>query len=127
MSDQRRARATEIRTKLFGEPRSPKGPELPIEKEVNALGSDYAFGDIWSRPGLALETRSLLTIGILTALYRSDQLRLHIKGALNLGLTPEQIVEAIVHAGAYAGLPTSANGRLIAHEVFKSEGLIGPR
>jgi 4-carboxymuconolactone decarboxylase len=127
MTDERKERAKKIRALLFG-PR-PEGSvsdeaRLPLEDELAALLGDYAFGDVWGREGLPLATRSLLTIGILTALYRSDQLRLHIDGALNIGVTPEQILETIFHAGAYSGAPTAANGRSIAHAVFKKRGII---
>src|SRR5436309_2746058 len=114
MDNDRSTRAKALRDSLF---RTPQGgadePMLPVEKEIAALNADYAFGDVWSRPGLPLRTRSLLTVGVLTALYRGDQLRLHVNAALNNGVTPEEIFEVIFHVGAYAGIPTANSARLI--------------
>jgi 4-carboxymuconolactone decarboxylase len=127
MTDERAKRAREIRDRLFGAPAEGSAdaePQLPIEKELVAITEAHAFGDIWSRGTIPMKTRSLLTLGILTALYRPDQVRIHVKGALNIGLTPEEILEAIYHAGAYAGIPAANSARMVAREVFKSKGLL---
>ena len=119
------ARAT--RAKLFGKGGSSvpaKSSGLAVDAEMMGIIEAYAFGDIWSRPGLPLKTRSLITVAMLTALYRTDQLRAHVNAALNLGIKPEQILEAILHAGAYAGLPTGANGKSVALQVFRKRGIV---
>lgn len=119
------ARAT--RAKLFGKGGSgvpPRSSGLAVDEAMQGIIEDYAFGDIWSRPGLPLKTRSLITVAMLTALYRTDQLRAHINGALNIGVKPDQILETILHAGAYAGLPTGANGKAVALQVFRKRGII---
>jgi 4-carboxymuconolactone decarboxylase len=84
----------------------------------------FAFGDIYDRPGLDPRSRQLVTIGVLTALGGcKPQLRVHIGASLNVGLTPDEIVEAILHAAVYAGFPRALNATFAAKEVFDSRGI----
>jgi 4-carboxymuconolactone decarboxylase len=84
----------------------------------------FAFGDIYDRPGLDARSRQLVTIGILTALGGCEpQLKVHVGAALNVDLTPDEIVEAMLHAAVYAGFPRALNATLIAKEVFESRGM----
>lgn len=85
---------------------------------------DFAYGDVVSRPGLDLRTRELVTVGALTALGNAaPQLRAHIKGALNAGCSPREIVEVILQMGVYAGFPAALNGVAAAREVFTERGV----
>lgn len=85
---------------------------------------EFAYGDVVSRPGLDLRTRELVTVGALTALGNAaTQLRSHIRGALNSGCTPREIVEVILQMGVYAGFPAALNGITAAREVFTERGL----
>jgi 4-carboxymuconolactone decarboxylase len=104
----------------------PGGPaeSLPVIDELKSLAGDIAFGQIWARPGLDMKTRSIITISVLAALGRSDQLRYHLNGGLNLGLTPEEIVEIIFHVGGYAGLPANNAGQAIVRTVFEDRGIL---
>src|SRR5574341_1652036 len=70
-------------------------------KQQNELVTEIAWGTIWSRPGLPLKLRSLVTLGMLTALHRPDEIKGHIAGALNNGATQDEIVEVFVHAAGY--------------------------
>ncbi len=70
--------------------------------------NEQLFGTIWSRPGLPIKLRSLLTMTALMALGRGPELRLHMRGALNLGIPPEEIKELIVHVSQYSGVPTAS-------------------
>ena len=84
----------------------------------------FAFGDIYSRPGLDPRSRQLVTIGALTALGGCEpQLKVHVAASLNIGLTPEEIVEAILHAAVYTGFPRALNATFAAKEVFDSRGI----
>ena len=83
-----------------------------------------AWGEIWSRPGLDLKTRSLVVLGMLTALNREDELRGHVNGALNNGATPDEIYEVFVHAAGYCGFPASNGAVRLAVEVFREQGLL---
>jgi 4-carboxymuconolactone decarboxylase len=80
---------------------------------------EFVFGDIFSRPGLDLKSRELATVAALTALGTAGpQLRAHIRGALNAGLSEREIVEIIVQMAVYAGFPAALNGIQAAREVF---------
>jgi len=84
---------------------------------------EFAFGDICSRPGLDLKTREIATVAALTALgTASAQLRVHIKAALNLGCSREEVVETIMQMAVYAGFPAALNGLAAAKEVFAADG-----
>jgi len=96
----------------------------PYTKQHNEIVTQLAWGAIWSRPGLALKTRSLVTIAMLTAINRNDELKGHINGALNNGATPEEIAEVFLHASVYLGWPASGTSLRVAVEVFRERGLI---
>ncbi|AEV84929.1 carboxymuconolactone decarboxylase [Actinoplanes sp. SE50] len=84
----------------------------------------FAFGDIYDRPRLDARSRQLVTIGVLTALGGCEpQLKVHVGASLNVGLTPDEIVEAILHAAVYAGFPRALNATFAAKEVFDSRGV----
>src|SRR6202011_2192927 len=83
------------------------------------LTEGVLFGDVWERPGLSKRDRSLITVGVLTALYRTDQLRGHIGRALDNGVTREEIGELITHLAFYAGWPTAVNAASVAKQVFE--------
>jgi 4-carboxymuconolactone decarboxylase len=83
---------------------------------------EFAFGDICARPGLDLKTREIATVAALTALGTAPaQLRVHMKAALNLGCTREEIVETVMQMAVYAGFPAALNGLAAAKEVFSAE------
>ena len=83
----------------------------------------YAWGEVWDRPGLPRHTRSLLTIAMLVALNRPDELRLHLRAARNNGVTPDEIKEVLLHAAVYCGLPAAnAAFRLAAEELSSERG-----
>jgi 4-carboxymuconolactone decarboxylase len=84
------------------------------------LSANVLFGDVWERPELSKRDRSLITVSVLTALYRTGQLPGHLNRALDNGLTKEELGEAITHVAFYAGWPTAANAVQIAKEVFDS-------
>ena len=97
-------------------------PALPPD-QADDLGrklTEFCFGDTWGRPGshLDLKTRRLLTIAALTAMGRERQLRGHISGALQQGITPEEITEALVHLIAYCGFPAGLTALQIANDVM---------
>src|ERR671922_2094071 len=97
----------------------------PAREEVRAvvpklidLSEKVLFGDVWERPQLSKRDRSLITVAVLTALYRTDQLRGHINRALDNGVTKEEIGEVITHIAFYGGWPTAANAVQVAKQVF---------
>ncbi len=78
----------------------------------------YAWGEIWTRPGLPRETRSMLTLAMMVALNRDDELRMHLQAALNNGVTREQIQEVLLQTAIYCGVPAANSAFHIAEEVF---------
>jgi 4-carboxymuconolactone decarboxylase len=86
--------------------------------EFQELITRYAWGEIWTRPGLPRHTRSLLTIGLMVALNRSDEFKLHVRAAFNNGVTREEIREVLLHCAIYAGVPAANSAFHMAEEVF---------
>jgi len=81
--------------------------------------TEYAWGTAWTRPGLSLKMRSLLNIGMLVALNRSQELKVHLRGALRNGCTKEEIQEALLQAAIYCGVPAAMEGFRVAAEVLR--------
>jgi 4-carboxymuconolactone decarboxylase len=86
--------------------------------EFQALITRYAWGEIWTRPGLPRHTRSLLTIGLMVALNRSDEFKLHVRAAFNNGVTRDEIREVLLQCAIYAGVPAANSAFHQAEEVF---------
>ena len=99
--------------------------KLPIDDESYAIQM-YGYGEIWGRPGLGLRDRSFMTLGLLTATSQQDQLAIHVNNALNLGITPDEISELLMHVGVYSGVPTWHNGTNVARWVFVERGVLEP-
>ena len=78
----------------------------------------YAWGEIWSRPGLPRHTRSLLTLSMMVALNRGDEFRMHVRAALNNKVTREEIQEVLLQSAIYCGVPAANSAFHIAKEVF---------
>jgi len=91
-----------------------------IAPKLADLSANVLFGDVWERPGLSKRDRSLITVATLIALYRTEQLRGHLRRALDNGVTKEEIGEVITHMAFYSGWPTSANAVQVAKQVFDS-------
>ena len=90
-----------------------------IAPDLGRYAAEFAFGDIFSRPGLDLKTREMISVAALTALGTAGpQLRVHIAAALNVGCTRQEIVEIIIQMAVYAGFPAALNGVQAAREVF---------
>lgn len=85
--------------------------------------TQYAWGDIWNRPGLDRRTRSLLNLAMLTALNRPHELRLHVKGALRNGVTKDEIREVLMQTTIYCGVPAALDAFKVAREVLKEAGV----
>lgn len=115
-----------LRRKVMGDRHVAKRAASPdrFTKQQNELVTELAWGTIWSRPGLPLKVRSLVTLAMLTALNRPDEIRGHILGALNNGATMDEINEVFVHSAGYCGFPASNGAVRLAVEVFKEHGLL---
>lgn len=110
----------EIQTKLW-----PQMATGGTPRPVNKLAPDFfeyvaetAFGKIWSRPNLAIRDRSMITVAMLAALGKTGELRGHLAGARNLGISQEELVEVLMQVAVYAGVPAANEALNIAAEVF---------
>ena len=88
-------------------------------KPLQQLVTEYCWGDIWTRPGLDRRARSIVNLSMLTALNRPNELRLHVRGAVNNGLTQDEIGEVLLQTAIYCGVPAAIDSFKVAEEVFK--------
>ena len=96
-----------------------------ISPELGHQVVAWAFGDIYARPGLAPRDRQLVTLGMLTALGGCEaQLEVHVNASLNVGLTADEIIEALLHSAVYCGMPKALNATFVAKKVFGERGLL---
>lgn len=86
--------------------------------EFQDLITRYAWGEIWTRPGLSRPTRSLLVIAMMVALNRTDELRLHLRAAANNGVTRDEIKEVLLQCAIYCGVPATNSAFHVAQDVF---------
>jgi 4-carboxymuconolactone decarboxylase len=86
--------------------------------EFQELITRYAWGEIWTRPGLPRHTRSLITIAMMVALNRTDEFKLHVRAAFNNGVTKDDIKEVLLQCAIYCGVPAANSAFHMAEEVF---------
>ena len=123
--DERYKQGIQVRTEVLGE----KHVNRSIEN-LNEFNSDFqnfisrfAWGEVWSRPGMPRHTRSLVTMAVLLALGREAELRMHILACFNNGVTQDDLKELFLHCSLYAGLPAANAAMHMAEEVFKELGI----
>ena len=92
-----------------------------FDEALQDLITRYAWGEIWSRPGLPRQTRSMLTLAMMVALNRPEELRLHLRAALNNGMTREEIREVLLQTAIYCGVPAANSAFHLAQEVFERQ------
>ena len=123
--DERYKQGIQVRTEVLGE----KHVNRSIEN-LNDFNSDFqnfisrfAWGEVWSRPGMPRHTRSLVTMAVLLGLGREAELRMHIRACFNNGVTQDDLKELFLHCSLYAGLPAANAAMHMAEEVFKELGI----
>jgi 4-carboxymuconolactone decarboxylase len=89
----------------------------PFTEPLQELVTRHAWGNTWQRPGLDLRTRSIVTVSMLVALGRMHELKTHVRGALNNGVTPQELQEIFLHASVYCGFPAAVDAFRAAAEV----------
>jgi len=94
-----------------------------FNREFQELVTQYCWGEVWGRPGLDKKTRSMLNLAMLSALNRPHEIKLHVRGAINNGLTKEDIKEVFLQVAIYCGVPAGVDGFRVAREVFKEMGI----
>jgi 4-carboxymuconolactone decarboxylase len=90
---------------------------------MQELVTQYCWGDVWSRPGLDRKSRSLLNLGMIAALNRPEELATHVRGAVNNGVTKQEICEAFLQVAIYCGMPAGLGSFKVARQVFKEMGI----
>jgi len=90
---------------------------------MQELVTQYCWGEIWTRPALDRKTRSIINLAMLTALNRPHEIKLHLRGAINNGLTKEEIREVLLQTAIYCGVPAAIDSFRIAREVFEDMGV----
>lgn len=128
MSDEDKQKGMEMRTRVMGEAFVDKamsnldGFSRPLQDWLN----EHAWGSTWQREGIDLKTRSLVTCGILSALGSSQELKGHIRGAVNNGASVVEVREVLLHSAVYAGAPAAVEAFRAAREVLAELGLSLP-
>ena len=115
------ARGREVTSTLWGDlmKSAPTLPAAALAPDFFALVTKFVFGMFWSRPNLDLRSRSLCTVAQLAALGKTDELKGHLVGALNLGITRDELVEVLMQTACYAGVPTAVSALNAAAEILK--------
>jgi 4-carboxymuconolactone decarboxylase len=94
-----------------------------FNRPLQELVTQYCWGEIWGRPGLDRKTRSMLNLAMISALNRPHEVKMHVKGAINNGLTKDQIMEVLLQVAIYCGVPAAVDSFRIAREAFKEMGI----
>ena len=115
-------RGREIRRQVLGQNHVANSHAVDTLSQPKTQLSEYVWSKIWARPGLTVQQRSIANLAMLTALKRPHELKLHVHGALNNGLTKEEISEVLLQTGVYCGLPAAVDSFRIMQEVFKERG-----
>jgi len=113
-----------VRRSVLGDEHVKRAEEnsTALDADFQDLITRYAWGEIWARPGLPRHTRSLLTIALMVALNRGEELRLHLRAAANNGVTTEEIREVLMHCAIYCGVPAANAAFHAAKEIFSQSG-----
>ena len=117
-------RGMEVRRAVLGDEHVDRAIErtTPFTEDFQDLITRYAWGEIWSRPGLDRRTRSCITLMALIALGHRDELAMHVRAALRNGVTSDEIKEVILQSAVYCGVPAANSAFAIAQDVLAAEG-----
>ncbi len=123
MSNERYESGLEVRKAVLGAEHVERSiaNSTTFSKPMQDLVTEYCWGEIWTREGLNRKTRSLLNLAMLTALNRPHEIELHVRGALNNGVTKEEMTEVFLQSAIYCGVPAAIDSFRIAQRVFNEE------
>lgn len=118
-------RGLAIRKEVLGEAHVQKSLDAVSEfsRPIQELVTEYCWGEVWSREGIDRQTRSMLNLAMLTALNRSHELGVHVRGAITNGVTPAQIQEVLIQAAVYVGVPAALESFRVAERVLQEMGV----
>src|SRR5215212_5421715 len=124
MSDSSYDRGMQVRREVLGDDYVDETAErtTAFTAEFQELITRYAWGEIWTRPGLDRRTRSCMTLIVLVALNRMDELAIHVRAALRIGLTPAEIKEVLLHSAVYCGVPAANAAFAVADRELARDG-----
>ncbi|MBH9660063.1 4-carboxymuconolactone decarboxylase [Burkholderia multivorans] len=128
MDDQQRYEAgMKVRRAVLGDAHVDRSIEnrTEVTEEFQNLITRYAWGEIWTRDGLPRHTRSLVTIAMMVALNRSEELALHLRAARNNGVTRDEIKEVLLQTAIYCGVPAANSAFHLADRIFKEQDAAG--
>ncbi|MGX1450417.1 4-carboxymuconolactone decarboxylase [Cytobacillus horneckiae] len=120
MNKEKFERGLEIRKSVLGSEYVNKSIQNAddFNMPMQELVTEYCWGEVWARPGLPRKTRSIINLAMITALNRPHELKLHVRGAINNGLTKEEIQEVFLQTAIYCGVPAAIDSFRTAKEVF---------
>ena len=90
---------------------------------MQELVTEFCWGEVWTRPGLDRRSRSILNLGMIAALNKPDELAIHVRGAINNGVTKDEIKECLLQVAVYCGMPAGLSSFKVARQVFKEMGV----
>jgi 4-carboxymuconolactone decarboxylase len=127
MSDPLHDAGVEVRRSVLGDAHVDRAvaATTPFTAPFQDFITRYAWGEVWTRVGLDRRTRSAITLAALTALGREEEIALHVRAALRIGLTVEEIGEVLLHTAVYAGVPAANTAYTVAQRVLQEEGVLG--
>jgi 4-carboxymuconolactone decarboxylase len=113
-------RGLEVRKAVLGDAHVQRSLDAatPFSRDIQELVTEYCWGAVWTRPGIDRRTRSMINIAMLTALNRSHELAVHVRGALTNGVTPDEIKEVLIQTAIYCGVPASLESFRIAEKAI---------
>jgi 4-carboxymuconolactone decarboxylase len=120
VSNERFESGKKIREKVLGAGHAGRTAKnrTPFNADFQDFLMEYAWGSIWARPGLDVKTRHMITIAMLVAMGRMEELKLHIRATVNTGVTRDEVKEIMMHAAVYAGVPLAFGSFQIAAQLF---------
>jgi 3-oxoadipate enol-lactonase/4-carboxymuconolactone decarboxylase len=121
---ERAAQGLTVRREVLGDEHVDRAvaATTPLTAPFQDFITRYAWGEIWSRPGLSRAERSMVTLTALVVLRQEEELAMHLRAALRNGLTPDQISEVLLHTAVYAGVPAANRAFAIARQVLAETG-----
>ena len=124
---ERAAQGMTIRREVLGDAHVDRAvaATTPFNADFQGFITRYAWGEVWSRPGLSRAERSMITLTALVVLRQDEELAMHLRAALRNGLTPDQISEVLLHTAVYAGVPAANRAFAIAARVLAEPGQAG--
>jgi 4-carboxymuconolactone decarboxylase len=124
---ERAAQGITVRREVLGDAHVDRAvaATTPFNADFQGFITRYAWGEVWSRPGLSRAERSMITLTALVVLRQDEELAMHLRAALRNGLTPDQISEVLLHTAVYAGVPAANRAFAIAARVLAETGQAG--